>query len=217
VKTTRLMAAMAAVIVLAISAVWAQHTVQPGTYRPPARTAARAPQTMPIAVIDIQYIFKNYNLHKARRDEMKTRLQRANEQMKQDITAVRGQAERLKEFRPGTPDYKALEEQVTKQDAALAVRRKMLQREFQEEEARMINDTYKAIWDEVDNYCRSTGTMMVMQCDREPIDTARPNDIVRLATRQVVWHSGHDITNHILDVLNDRYLKVTGRPGVGVH
>ena len=213
-KKTHLMAAVAAVIALTGPA-RAQHTVRPGNYQPPAPTMTQPPRASPsIAVIDIQHVMKNYILYKANREALKSKLDQVSSRIRQEREALRRLAEKLKEFRPGSPNYKATEEEITKRDTTLAVDTRMQQREFAEEEAKMIYNTYQAIQQEVEAYCRSTGTTMVLQYDRGPVDPSQPNAILGLVSQQVVWHAGHDITDPILRVLNERANRSALRPGV---
>jgi len=215
VKKIHVLAAMATAVVLS-SAVWAQQFPPAGApARPaaaPVRTAAPSPG---VAVIDIQYIFKNYALHKAQRDQMKKDFEAVNAKMKADGAQLKQLAESLKQYRPGTPDYKAIEERVVKGEADLKFRMRQEQQNFAEREAKMIFHTYTTIQQEVQRYCQATGTAMVMQCDREPASADRPNDIVRLLNRQVVYfHGGMDISQQILNVLNSRANHSAQRPGV---
>ena len=56
-----------------------------------------------VALLDVNYIFKNHNRFKGMMEDMKGDVQRAEERVKQESDAIKKLAERLKEFRAGRP------------------------------------------------------------------------------------------------------------------
>ena len=173
---------------------------QQGSYAPPARPAARPPV---IALLDVAYIFKNHPRFKAMMAEMKADVERAEATVKKEGEGIRSQAERLKDFRQGTPDYKGLEEELTKRQADLSVRIQLQKKEFLQKEARIYYTVYQEIFQEADYYAQQNGIDMVLRFNGDPVDVEKPDDVLRDINKPVIWYSKDrcDITPIVLDRL----------------
>jgi len=187
--------------------------------RPPARTAMRpAPAVPTVALLDVSRIFKSHARFKAMMEDMKADVQRAESQIKMERGSIQKLAERLKEYRKGTPEYKSIEEDLTKRQANLRVRVELQRKEFLEQEAKIYHNVYQEILQEVDYYCASRGIAMVLRFNSEAVDAGRPEDVLRYINKPVVWHNrALDITQIVLENLNRRggVAPHVTRPGVG--
>jgi len=151
-------------------------------------------------------------------EDMKADVQRAESQIKMERGSIQKLAERLKEYRKGTPEYKSIEEDLTKRQANLRVRVELQRKEFLEQEAKIYHNVYQEILQEVDYYCASRGIAMVLRFNSEAVDAGRPEDVLRYINKPVVWHNrALDITQIVLENLNRRggVAPHVTRPGVG--
>jgi len=217
VKKSHLLAILAAAVLLT------SFVVRDASAQQPVRTAMRpATQAAPlIALLDVSYIFKNHSRFKAMMDDMKADVQRAETQVKAETEALQKLAERAKDYRKGTPDYKAIEEEVAKRRADITVRVQLQKREFIEQEAKIYHNIYQEISQEVDYYCKANRVAMVLRFNGDPVDAGQPENVLRNINKPVVWYSKErDITPIILDALNKRAFQGThgagtnSRPGV---
>jgi len=220
VKNSVLLAALAAVVfstVLAQAPVGAQTSGQPA-----ARAAA------PIVLLDINAVFKGYRKMQDEMNRMKADVVRAEQYVKTERENIRKLAQRLEEFRKGTPDFKAIEEEVAKRSSDLSVKVQMQKKEFLEKEAQIFLQIYQEVQQEVAYYASATGVSMVLRATGSQADLQNPQEVLAYINRDVVWNAQQlDITNYILQRLNDRYgPSQTGssneaasntRPGVGVY
>ncbi len=208
----------AVLVAVVLSAVLAQ---SPAVAQHPTRTAVRPTRGAPIvALIDVSRIFKSHSRFKAMMDGMKADVARAETQVKSERDAIRKRAEEASSYRKGTPDYKAIEEEVTKRQADLSVRVQLQKKEFLEREAKIYHNVYQEILQEVDYYCASNGITMVLRFNGEQVDANRPEDVLRNINKPVVWHNRNlDITQVVIDNLNRRTSTVphATRPGVGAY
>ena len=172
-----------------------------------AAVTARQPTTPVngLALLDMAFLYKNLNRIKAQREEMKADFQRVEAQHKRERENLQSLVEQLKGFKPGTPDYKNLEEEIVQRDANLAIQRKMTQREFGEREAKLWHAVYQEILQEVDYIARANNISVVLQFDGEPLKKDEPRDVLRNIQKPVIWYSnGLDITGQVLHRLNSR-------------
>ena len=216
-KTSHLMAVLAAAILsISLAATWVA-----GQQAPP-RTAVQPPRSAPtVALLDVSRVFKNYSRFKTMMDGMKANVEQAEGWFKTQRDAIQTLSQKLKGFRPGTPDYKATEEELARRNADLAIKVKLQKREFLEREAKIYHTAYTEIVQEVNYYCARNGIAMVLRFNGDPVDAnAQPQETLAYINRPVVWHNqGLDITQVISDSLNRRAGAAPGsnsRPGVGV-
>ncbi len=203
-----------------------QSAARPATTRPGAPVASRvAPQRQPaasmmaaaggvkIALLDVSLVFKNHTRFKARMEDMKVRLKMAEDRLTAERTRLQKMQAQVREFKPGTPDYKKLEMDFAKGKASLAVSAEMTQKEFVEMEARIYFDVYNEIQQAVHAYCSANGISLVWRYSSTKPDVARPDTVLAHINKPVVYHAnGLDITNAILQQVNRAHLSAARTP-----
>lgn len=160
---------------------------------------------MGIAVIDIAYVFKNHNRFKQNMEFMKKDVMAAEETLKQERDLINKMVEKLKDFNPGTPDYKKLEEDITHRQSDFNVRAQLQKKEFLEREAKVYTNIYKEVADEVKIYSETNGIAIVLRFNGDPVDPNNRNSVLGEINKPIVYQrTGIDITPYILDSLNRR-------------
>jgi len=197
VKKTALLAATAAVVLAGTLISRPAH----------AQATARSPQAAPqIVLLDVSAVFKNHRRMQAMMDDMKKDVERAEQEVKAQRDAIRNLAERLKDFRKGTADYRAIEEELTQKQADLSVRVQLQKKEFLQREAKIFYTVYQEIQQELAYYASATGVTMVVRTSSEQPDVENPQEVLAYLNRDVVWNARQiDITNYIIDRFNKRY------------
>jgi Skp family chaperone for outer membrane proteins len=156
-----------------------------------------------IALLDVSYIFKNHARFKGQMEEMKADVERAEQQVKTERDAIGKLAERLQEFRKGTPDYKQMEEELAKRGADLQVQVQLQKNEFLQREAKIYHNVYQEIWQVTDYYAKQNGVDMVLRFNGDPVDVERPDSVLSFINKPVVWYQKQlDITPAVLQELN---------------
>lgn len=205
-RKSHLLVALAAGFAVGASLFWMALSGPDAAAQSPARAAAR-PAVTPsgIALLDVGYIFKNHTRFKAMMDEVKADVSRAEAWAKSEREAITKLAERLKDFRQGSPEYKSLEEQLTKRQAERALKIQQKKREFDQHAARIYYDVYREIHQEVNYYCQAKGVALVLRFSRETPDMERPESTLLYIQKPVVTYDRNlDITDLILNQLNRR-------------
>jgi Skp family chaperone for outer membrane proteins len=198
-------------IVLVVSNIPAQSPARPGAGQPLGG--------QPIYLLDINHVFKNHSRLKAMKAELQADVQRAEERVKKEKDAIKKLMERLAQFRPGTQEYKDLEQEIATRQADLNVLITLQRKDFLQQEARIYHNVYREIYEEVDYFANQNRAAMVLKFDREAMDVERPETVVRGINKEVIWNNrGLDITDYIVDKLNGRLnTHSTERPSVPIN
>lgn len=191
-------------VVLVVSNIPAQNATGPVTGQPLGG--------QPVYLLDINHVFKHHSRLKAMKTDLQGDVQRAEQRVKGDKEAIKSLLEQLQQFRPGTQDYKDLEEQIAKRQANLNVLITLQRKEFLQQEARIYYIIYREIIEEVDYFAGQNRAAMVLKFDRQPVDVEIPETVVRSINRRVIWsNQGLDITDYIVDKLNGRVNPVSSQ------
>jgi Skp family chaperone for outer membrane proteins len=165
-----------------------------------------------IAMLDISYIFDKLPRFKQMLEEMKADVDRAEQEVKVERDAIKKLMDRLEGFK-GTPDYKAMEEEVAKRQGDLAVRINLQKKDFMLREAKIYHNVYKEIQQETEYYCAQNGIDLVLRFNGDPVDVDKPDSVLAFINRPVVTYAkDRDITPIILDRLVKRSTMPTAPP-----
>lgn len=170
---------------------------------PAGSAVARPAANAPIALVDINYIFKNHARFKQMMDEMEAEVKRAEEEVRSEQASIRTAAQALDQFKKGTPDYKSIEEELAQRSSNLSVRVNLQKKEFLQKEARIFHTVYQEVLKEVEYYAQSHGTLAVLRFNGDTADEENPEDVLRDINKAVVWSVKEiDITPFVLANLN---------------
>jgi Skp family chaperone for outer membrane proteins len=208
-----------AIVSLGLAAVSA--VAQPPVARPTAPAGGVAPGGVPaagtahhgIAVIDVTYILENYTKLKKAMDYYKSQAQQAEDALKRQQETIRKRAEGLKTLAPGSPDYKKLEEELTKAESDWKLEVASKRRDFAEQESTYYLKAYQELSAAVKTYCERTGIQLVLRFNGAPID---PNnrEMVQMEVFKLVMYYDEriNITEPILQELNRNAGGVAAQP-----
>lgn len=194
-KITHTIAALAATVLVTHSA-WAQATV--------ARPAS-TPVAGGVAIVDMTYIFEKYAGFQSKKDALQKDINLAEQDLKMMQEQMKALAERLKDYKPNTPDYNAIEEELAKRNAEGQVKMQKQKKEFLAREAKMFYSVYQEVSEEIKMFAERSGINLVLRFTGDPVDIDDPQQVVKELNKGVVYYSPSiDITPHILESLNRR-------------
>jgi Skp family chaperone for outer membrane proteins len=187
VKTTFGFAALAAVM-LAV----ASHTTP--VYGQAAPTSA--------AVIDIPYIFKNHIRFQQAIDDIKDDINAYKDFVKQEEQKIRAEAEKASQYKPGTREYKTIEENVARMKVELQLEGAKRQKDFMEREARAYFTAYQEVEAAVAEFAVRNRVNLVLRYSGEAMDPTKRESIMQGINRFVVYQDRLNITDLVLDMVN---------------
>ena len=174
--------------------------------RPVAPSQAGVPR---IAMLDVSYVFKNHTGFKARTASMQAEVNQARDRMKQEEETLRKNLTDLQDpeqFKPGSPEYKQLEEMVARRRADLEVQLRLQNKEFAIKESEIYHAVYQEIEQEVGYFATQNGISAVLRFNGDPVKGGNPNEVLRNVNKQVIWFAqGLDITPDVLQRLNQKW------------
>ncbi|MBS0210811.1 MAG: OmpH family outer membrane protein [Planctomycetes bacterium] len=159
----------------------------------------------PIAVIDVTAIFKDHYRLKAMMNDLQQQIAAAEQEIQKQRQTYEALGAKMTEgqLKRGSPEYKALEEQLRKIESETSVKIAQQRRDFHEQQAKMYYSVYQEIQQEVKRYCEANGVFLVMRFLGEQPDQNDPDQLYRDLNRSVVHYHPHiDITKVVLAQLN---------------
>jgi len=198
VKKTPLLAIMAAGVLSLCFMVLQAESQNTGPARAPGAPAPNgfAGKTV---LIDVNYIFKNHERFKAALNQLKNEADAMDVSMKKEEAQLRNLTMGLQKLNPGSAEYKQMEEKIAREKTDWTIKVQQQGREYLMREAKMYNDTYKEIEDEVNYFCQANGVLLVLRFIGDPVEEGNPNSVLSNINKPVVWYDKNlDITPYIL-------------------
>ena len=165
---------------------------------------AQAPQQQyapPVAILDLPYLLRNHTRFKQSDEVLKAEIGQAEASVQQERKKMEELAVKLREYKPGSPDYKQIEEQLAKMEADLALQVNLMKRNFGEKRAKSYFDVYTEISNYTRYHAEQAGILLVLNFNGDPIDAGNPQSIIAQLNSVVLYkHRAIDITPIILDM-----------------
>jgi Skp family chaperone for outer membrane proteins len=154
-----------------------------------------------VAVVDISFIFKNYPGFTSQIEALKTEMEAADGKLKADRDAIMRMEEQRNTMKPGSPEFKQLDEQLAHQKAEFQIKQGTIRRDFLEREAKVYYSTYTDVSNAVRSYAMQHNIGMVLRFNGDAIDPTQREDVMRAIMQPIVHQNNVDITPDVLAVL----------------
>lgn len=166
----------------------------------PAPAGYATPQ---VATLDLAYLFRNHARYKQLDDALKVEVQQAEQTFTAEQKSMQELARRLQEYKAGSPEYKAIEEELARKEADLRLRGAIMQKNFAEKKAKIYFDVLQDVKNYVRYHAEQHGIMMVVNFNGDEVDGTNPQSVMRGLNETVVYqHRSVDITPVILELCN---------------
>lgn len=187
----------------------------------PATGAAAAPASnVPhkVALIDMAYVFKNYEKFSMLREDLKAEIQGSEEEAKSRAAKLQAMQQKMKSFAEASPEFTAAEQQLAKESAEFEAFRRAAQRDFLKKESQIYHTVYMDVSDAVSRYAKHYKYNLVLRFNREDLDTENAQKLIEGMNRQVVYfQSENDITLSVCDYLNKKFSQTAAKPAGGAN
>ncbi|MEM9352394.1 MAG: OmpH family outer membrane protein [Planctomycetota bacterium] len=165
-----------------------------------------------IAVVDVPYIFKNYQAFDAKMKALKTEKETADTSLKGERDAIQAKEAEKGQFNAGTPEFRQADEDIARMKAEFTLKLQRAQKDIIEKEAKVYYQTYLEVNNAVSYFAQQNNIGLVFRFNGEQVDPNRREDVLRGINKPVVFQNNVDITPDILALLNRR---VANQPGSG--
>jgi hypothetical protein len=122
--------------------------------------------------------------------------------MRGEQKKLQGMLEELKEFKPGTPEYKQREENIAHLSSSADVQLKLEGKNLRDAEAKLYYQAYEEVLATVERFAVNHGIALVIRFSADEIDRNNPESIMMGLNRHVVYQRGLNITGHIIAAIN---------------
>lgn len=170
-----------------------------------------------IALIDMEYVFKNYEKLKFQQDDLKSEAEEDDKKLKAKFKKGQDMAAELKDFKQDTPEYDARVQKIQKLETDLKFEQKQNQMKLQREVAKMNLAIYHEVRDVVEKFCTYYNYTLVIQFSRNEANSSDPNRMMQIVSQQVVYYRKgengkcrDDLSEPVVKELNKKYLKASG-------
>lgn len=160
------------------------------------------PSGTSVAVIDINYIFKNHQRFNQKMEEIKSEIENFENYLRDERDKITAKTEELKRMPAGSPQYKQLEESIAAMHTSLSLETGRKRKDILESEAKVYYNAYREIEDKIALFADKFGIGLVLRFNSEEMDSTKRDSVLQGINRAVVFQRNLNITNAILEELN---------------
>jgi Skp family chaperone for outer membrane proteins len=179
--------------------------------------AATAAPNIGIVLVDVNYIFKHHARLKSSLKELQAEGDAVQKGFEEKLRALQERSKQLggpAGYKPGTPDYTHLEEQLVHEKSDIQTEIALKRKEFVQREAKLYFNAYREVTDEVTNFCQQRGIALAMNFNGDAIDPENPDTVARgIGSKYPFYNKGLDITPVILQRFAERPATADPRGG----
>jgi Skp family chaperone for outer membrane proteins len=180
--------------------------------KPPKEPAEDVPHR--VGLIDIGYVFQKY-------EKLTYELTELSAEMKEAETRWRAKQQKgvelqneLRDFTEDSPEFESRRNKLLKMSTDLEAERKLANMDFQKKRAKLLHTAYLEVQDAVEKFCNHHKFTVIISFNRSDPSSTDPQRVNQLLASPVVYHRKRDdLTQGVLDYLNQKYLKSAGGEG----
>lgn len=152
-----------------------------------------------VAIVDIGLIFKSHPAFSQQLAALKQEADQFQAAALQQQQSLVQKAEILKQYTPGSVEYKSAETQLAQQSAAMEVEQRDKMRTLMQKEAQLHFNTYTQVNELVGTYCQGKGIQLVLRYNSQEMDPQVPATVMQRVNGSVIFHDqNNDITQPII-------------------
>lgn len=175
----------------------------------PQAPAEEAPHR--VGLIDITHVLKNYTKLKELEEDLAAQAKEEQTKLNAKVKRIKDLQEEMKELTEGSPEFASRESKLNKLVSEVETENKMLQRQFQQKQAKMVHQVYLEIYDAVEKFCDRYKFTVVVKFNRIDLSSTDPAKVNQLISQPVLYHRVRDdLTDGVLKYLNERYQPTAG-------
>jgi Skp family chaperone for outer membrane proteins len=168
-------------------------------------TAARGQDPLPIALVNMDRIFKDHKPFQDKLVPIKEGVQELDKNAQLRQIELETVVTQLRKAQPGSPEGQRLQQQAVKLQTEMQQFIAKERESLQKREATAHLDLYRQVEEEVKKYSKAKGIKLVIRQQETSLDDNQPlPEILKALNRGIVYEDGLDITDDILKALDAR-------------
>ena len=160
------------------------------------------PVTGEIAVVDMSKVFNAHKRLQDRMAEVRRDTERATEDGKVLADAYKELENDLKMHKPGSAEHNRIQKELREKLGEIQKFQAETQKRLGQEQAQAYLVTYQSVLEDIQRIAEARGFKLVLNYSSEPIDAKDVNKTMQVLSRQVLYQSGLDITDDVLQAVN---------------
>jgi len=169
----------------------------------PAATAQESTGGHRIAVVDVAYIFKNHPSIQAEVAKVEQELKTFDAELNTKREELQRTALMMKEYKPGSPEYSAAEEQVAGMESRLRLEMARKRKELTDAEAKIYYENYQKIAAGVKYFANYYKINLVLRHNSEEMNMEQGDTVARGVMKSIIYHDDSlDMTKGIMQYLD---------------
>jgi Skp family chaperone for outer membrane proteins len=162
-------------------------------------TASAQDNSAKIGVIDLAYVFEKHPTIQSQIQVIDNQIKDVEAQINSRREDLLKQAEGLGALDENSPDYRALEERLSKQEADLKLDFVRKEKQFAEAKAGIIFNEYSRIEEKISKWAVYNNMSVVLRYRRMEMDPSKPATVSQGLQKSVVYYNkNYDLTDVIL-------------------
>ena len=152
-----------------------------------------------VGIVDIGLIFKSHPKFSQQLGSLKQEAETFQQGAVQSQKQLVQKAEVLKQYKPGSDEFKNAETSLAQQSAAMEVEQRDKMRALMVKEAQLHFATYTEVNDIISQLCEAQGIQLVLRYNSQEMDIKNPATVMQRVNGSVIYHNpGNDITQQII-------------------
>lgn len=161
-----------------------------------------------VAVIDVAYIFKNHPAIQAEVKKVEEELKTFDAELNTKREELQKSVAMMKEYKPGSPEYTAAEEEVAGMESKLRLDMARKRKELSDAEAKIYYENYSRIAAGVKFLANHYKINLVLRYNSEEMNLEQGESVIRGVMKSIVYHDESlDMTKGVMQYL-DQTLRV---------
>ena len=164
-----------------------------------------------IALVDVGAIIKAHPTMNAEMEKIKAEMEAAHDAIENRRKSLLTESETIvRDYDPNTPDFKQKQEELLNKESKLRVDFLGQEKDFAEKQAKVVFDSYTDINEAIKTVAAAYKFDVVLRFSKEQdeMDPKKPQSVNFGLQRDVLYQApGLDITDFVLFVLRDQYIK----------
>ena len=155
-----------------------------------------------VVVVDVTHIFKNHRWYKSQMAKLRKEVQASEETLRGKRDGILQDEQGLKQFRPGTDQFRELQAKITRAKAELAVESELMRKTFVEEEGKIYHSVYTQVTKAIKSFAEHNRIRLVLRFTKvENVNENNPAAIRAWMANPVVFQNNIDITANIIQII----------------
>ncbi len=152
-----------------------------------------------VGLVDIGAVFKSHSVFTAQLEQLRQEAERFKASSVQLQQSLIQKAEGIKQYTPGSAEFKQAETALAQESAAMEVEQRDKMRKLMQQEAQLHFRTYSEVNELIGSYCDQQGIQLVLRFNGEPMNPKNPGSIMQRVNGSIIYHDQErDITPQII-------------------